>query len=68
MVNKEPNFDVMSPKERRHWEAENGKKIPVQELVLPEPEPMNVMTTKGVAKTSAKAKKPAAKAKKKGSK
>lgn len=57
MVGKEPNFDVMSPKERRQWEAETGKKIPVQELVLPEPEPMNVMTTKGTGKTGVKAKK-----------
>jgi hypothetical protein len=57
MVGKGPNFDVMSPKERRQWEAETGKKIPVQELILPEPKPMNVITTKGTAKTGVKAKK-----------
>lgn len=52
MVSKEPNFDVMSPKERRRWEAETGKKIPVPEVVASQPPAMSVMTTRGVGKTN----------------
>lgn len=52
MVSKEPNFDVMSPKERRQWEAETGKKIPVPEVVASQPPAMSVMTTRGVGKTN----------------
>lgn len=62
MVNKQPNFDVMSPKERRQYEAETGKKIPVAEMVTAEPKPQNVITTFGIGKTS---KPKAAKGKKK---
>jgi len=51
MVSKEPNFDVMSPKERRQWEAENGK-IPVPEVAASQPPAMSVMTTRGVGKTN----------------
>ena len=52
MVSKEPNFDVMSPKERRQWEAENKQKIPVPEVVASQPPAMSVMTTRGVGKTN----------------
>ena len=52
MVSKDPNFDVMSPKERRQWEAETGKKIPVPEVVASQPPAMSVMTTRGVGKTN----------------
>ena len=52
MVGKKPNFDVMSPKERRQWEAETGKKIPVPEVVASQPPAMSVMTTRGVGKTN----------------
>ncbi len=52
MVNREPNFDVMSPKERRQWEAENKQKIPVPEVVASQPPAMSVMTTRGVGKTN----------------
>tara|TARA_R100001509_G_scaffold143052_1_gene98607 strand:- start:273 stop:515 length:243 start_codon:yes stop_codon:yes gene_type:complete len=52
MVSKEPNFDVMSPKERRQWEAENKQKIPVPEMVASQPPAMSVMTTRGVGKTN----------------
>ena len=52
MVSKEPNFDVMSPKERRQWEAENNQKIPVPEMVASQPPAMSVMTTRGVGKTN----------------
>tara|TARA_A100000172_G_scaffold80557_1_gene70469 strand:- start:3315 stop:3512 length:198 start_codon:yes stop_codon:yes gene_type:complete len=65
MVNKQPNFDVMSPKERRQYEAETGKKIPVVETVSAEPEPQNVITTFGVGKTAKPKAKKAAKGKKK---
>ena len=46
-MSKEPNFDVMSPKERRQWEAENGKKIILNPGPTREQKPRNVNTSKG---------------------
>ena len=46
-MSKEPNFDVMSPKERRQWEAENGKKIILDAGTTREQKPRNVNTSKG---------------------
>lgn len=46
-MSKEPNFDVMSPKERRQWEAENGKKIILNPGPSREQKPRNVLTSKG---------------------
>jgi len=46
-MSKEPNFDVMSPKERRQWEAENGKKIVLDAGPTRTQKLRNVNTSKG---------------------